>query len=340
MCFADASLSELFQAAKNCVLGNPDRQQLIKNLEEIWTTEQNPNNVLPCLSVRTALDLFLRVIDLPSGSEVIMSAINIPDICHVLHHHKLKIVPLDVDMETMAPKLSLLENLITNRTKLLLVAHIYGKTFDVGPYIEIAHKHNIMVIEDRAEAFLGFEQIGHPEADLTLFSFGVIKFCTAFGGAIAKIKDKDLYDRMNSFYKTYPIQSHSEYFKKVLKYACIALTLNLGITTKFNLTCIWWFGVDFKRHVIGLLRGFPNQLIYRLRHQPCTALIQTLERRMTNFDPSEIAMTTSKGEYVSERLGEKVTQLGNKAEVKSYWLYPVVVVSINYPAQFIGKHLH
>ncbi len=62
-----------------------------------------------------------------------------------MHHHGLRIVSLDVDLETMAPKLDLLESLITSKTVALLLAHIYGKWFDTGPFVAAAKKHNIKV---------------------------------------------------------------------------------------------------------------------------------------------------------------------------------------------------
>lgn len=263
----------------------------------------------------------------PAGSEVIMSAVNIPDMSRVLHHHHLKIVPLDVHIETMAPKLDLLQSLITEKTKILLLAHIYSKLFDVGPFIEMARKHNIFVIEDLAQGFVGFENIGHPDSDLALFSFGVIKFSTTFGGAIAKIKDPQLFSAMSALYSTYPLQSRGEYLRKVLKYMFFAVVLNTPIITGINNVLYRYIGFDAKGPIINLLRGFPDQFILRLRHQPCTALLGTMKDRFMNYQPSNLASTNAKGDYVSEHLTDEVTQIGNQAMVKNYWLFPVIVVS-------------
>eukprot|EP00961_Rhodomonas_salina_P101196 1361985-Rhodomonas_salina.1 len=48
------------------------------------------------------------------------------------------------------------------------------------PVIEFAQAHNLLVIEDCAEAFDGLRYKGHPKSDVVLFSFGPIKFATAF----------------------------------------------------------------------------------------------------------------------------------------------------------------
>lgn len=144
-----------------------------------------------------------------------MSAINIPSMVEVIHSHGLEVKALDVNIETMTPKLELLESLITSKTRFLLLANIYGRGFDVGPFFEVAKRHNLLLIEDWAEGFSGFDYLGHPESDLSLFSFGPIKYYTAYGGAIAKVKDINVYHRMKNLHESYPMQSHSDYMKKV-----------------------------------------------------------------------------------------------------------------------------
>lgn len=60
---------------------------------------------------------------------------------------------MDVDLETMAPKIDLLENLVTSKTVALLLAHIYGKWFDIGPFLSVAKRHNLKV---GSELFLSY----------------------------------------------------------------------------------------------------------------------------------------------------------------------------------------
>ena len=259
-----------------------------------------------------------------------MSAINIPDMVHVVKHHRLKVVPLDVDIETCAPKAELFEHLITEKTVAILVAHIYGKWFDMEPFIQTAEKHHISVIEDCAEAFCGFEHTGHPKSDISLFSFGAIKFITAFGGAIAKIADPEIHRQMVELYSTYPYQTRSDYMTRVLKYSLVYTLLNCPRVVKPAMYLARTLGIDHKKHVVKMLRGFPNKLIKKIRHQPATPLLAMMLHRMQVFHGSEMTMTKVKGDYVSERLMENVTQVGAKADRKNYWLFPIVVVSLLY----------
>src|SRR6185295_2184874 len=63
-------------------------------------------NTITCLSVRSAWDLLLQALALPAGSEVLMSAITVPDMAAIARHHQLQVVPIDLDPETAAPCLN------------------------------------------------------------------------------------------------------------------------------------------------------------------------------------------------------------------------------------------
>ncbi|XP_062580685.1 uncharacterized protein LOC134242601 [Saccostrea cucullata] len=323
--YIDAEFKDIFGAASRCLTCCGDREQVIQDLKQMWTTSTNQNPVLPCLSVRTGLDLFLQVKNYPPGSEIIMSAINIPDMVYIVKHHGLKVVPLDVDIERTSPKLDQLKHLISTKTVAILVAHIYGKQVEMDSIIDIAQEQNLVVIEDCAECFCGFDWLGNPRSDLSLFSFGVIKPSTAFGGAIAKIRDQDLYDKMHRHYSKYPVQKHGEYFKKLTKYFMVYLLLDCPQVVKPAMWLTRTLNIDHKRYVIKMLRGFPSDMVHRIRQQPSNALLQTLRHRLKNFKATEFKSTSIKGDYVRERLPESVTIVGAESTVNNYWLYPILV---------------
>mgnify|MGYP000849039068 FL=1 len=54
------------------------------------------------------------------------------------------------------------------------------------------------VIEDANEAFNGVRYHGSPCADMTMFSFGMLKHFTAFGGSVSilRFKDEEIYKTM------------------------------------------------------------------------------------------------------------------------------------------------
>src|SRR5690349_14416777 len=97
------------------------------------------------------------------------------------------------------------------------------------PILTICKRHKLYVIEDCAESFTGFEYIGHPESDISMFSFGPIKIVTAFGGALIRVKDPDIRAKMRELHASYMIQARSEYLKKILKYALVMIGLNVPL---------------------------------------------------------------------------------------------------------------
>ena len=198
-------------------------EEVLKDIKFICSS--NKGYILPCLSVRSGLQLFLEVKKFPIASEVIMSAINIPDMVVLLHSYGLNIVSLDINIDNMTPRIDLIPSLITSKTRFLLLANIYGRGYDMSPFIEIAKKYNLLLVEDWAEGYSGPQNLGHSDADLSLFSFGPIKNFTAFGGALLRVKNEDLYARIHNKYKTYPRQTHTDYFTRVSRLFFIHLIL-------------------------------------------------------------------------------------------------------------------
>ena len=56
--------------------------------------------------------MFLRLMNWPPGSEIICSAITIPDMIYLIRYHNLVPVPIDLDPKTCAVDVSLLPGLM------------------------------------------------------------------------------------------------------------------------------------------------------------------------------------------------------------------------------------
>ena len=97
---------------------------------------------------------------------------------------------------------ALIEEAITERTKAIVVVHLYGGVADMDPIMEIARKHNLYVIEDCAQCFGGIYKgkkagtIGH----VGCFSFCQSKHFTTGGeGGMVCTNDEDLAWECRSF---------------------------------------------------------------------------------------------------------------------------------------------
>ena len=147
----------------------------------------------PCR--RSGLDLLLEMLALPKGSEVLMSALTIPDMWKVVEHNGLVPVPVDVDPETLAPRPGAWRAAVTPRTKLALFAHLFGTRLTLAPLEELRREHGILILEDCAQAYTGADFKGDPAADVSMFSFGPIKTATALAGDVLRIKRSRLCSR-------------------------------------------------------------------------------------------------------------------------------------------------
>lgn len=102
---------------------------------------------------------------------------------------------VDVKPDTYNLNPALLEGTITERTRAILLVHLYGQPCDMEPILAIARKHGLRVIEDAAHAHGSFYRNvpAGSFGDIACFSFYPTKTFGAFGDAGAIVtNDADL----------------------------------------------------------------------------------------------------------------------------------------------------
>ena len=107
----DIKASDLLYGLLRC-LNQTNRIEWVSKLQSKWSSS---NDTLICYSVRTGFNLLLDSLNLPAGSEVLVSAITIPQMIDLLKSHQLVPVPIDIDMGSLAVKSEHLESSITNK---------------------------------------------------------------------------------------------------------------------------------------------------------------------------------------------------------------------------------
>src|SRR6267143_722689 len=195
-----------------------DAQAAQKRLEAAWSPA---GDAIACLSVRTGFDLLLAALALPAGSEILVSAITIGDMVRIIERHGLVAVPIDLDMASLSIRAELISEHVTARTKAIVVAHLFGSRMAMEPISAAARRHELLVIEDCAQAFAADGYRGSAQSDVSLFSFGPIKTATALGGALLRVSDAGLRTAMLARQRKYPAQRRAAYVRKLMK--CAAL---------------------------------------------------------------------------------------------------------------------
>ncbi len=100
----------------------------------------------------TALEIALRAADVGPGDEVIVPPYTFMATASAVL--QIKAIPIfaDIDKNTYNLDPSAMESAITERTKAVIPVHIGGCPADMDKIMEIAKKHNLVVIEDCAQA--------------------------------------------------------------------------------------------------------------------------------------------------------------------------------------------
>ena len=303
-------------------LGTPHDDAALKmSIEKRWSAA---GNAFPVLAVRSGFDLLLQTMQWPAGSEIIFSALNIPDMTMVAQQHGIVPVPADLDIDRLAPNLELLEQAITPNTKAILIAHLYGNFVPLEPILAIARKHGLMVIEDCAENYDGAYH-GHPGADVSLFSFGPLKTATSLAGGVVRVKDAELGTRMKANHALWPRQGRLDYFNRLCKYGTMKFFAARWIYAETRRLARLAIG-DVDKMIHHSAKSFrDDEIMDRLRQQPCGPLLASMARRFANFDHRRIAERTSNGKLLTNLLRGQVVCPGAEVEPHNYWLFPVMV---------------
>lgn len=145
----------------------------------------------------TALELAMKVLDLPAGSEIIMPAFTIISCAAAIVRAGLVPVLVDADPRTWNMDVGKVEARVTSKTRAIMVVHIYGLPTDMNPILDIARRHDLRVVEDAAEMH-GQTYRGKPcgsFGDISAFSFYPNKHITTGEGGMVVTDDAALAER-------------------------------------------------------------------------------------------------------------------------------------------------
>ena len=151
-----------------------------------------------CFANGTAtMEIALRIANIGPGDEVITTPISWVSTANVILTVGAKPVFVDVDPQTRNIDLNRIEAAITPATKAIMPVYLSGLPVDIHQLYQIAHKHQLRVIEDAAQA-LGSSWLGqrigsssHLPSDLVSFSFQANKNLTSIEGGCLVMNDSE-----------------------------------------------------------------------------------------------------------------------------------------------------
>lgn len=155
------------------------------------------NKCLLTTSCTTALEMAALLLDLKKGDEVIVPAYSYVTTANAFALHGAQLVYIDSQKESPNMDINLLQDLITDKTKAIVVMHYGGIANDMSRIMDLAKNHNLIVIEDAAHGIEAFYKnkvlgsVGH----LGVFSFHSTKNITSGHGGLLMVNDKRFQER-------------------------------------------------------------------------------------------------------------------------------------------------
>ena len=169
------------------------RGAYVDAFESAFAAAMEAKHCVSCANGTDALFIAMAALGVEEGDEVITTAHSWISTSAMITHAGGTVVFCDTDASTFTINPAAIENAITPRTVGIIPVHLYGQPADMDAIMAIAHRHQLWVIEDCAQAHLARykDQAVGTFGNAATFSFYPGKNLGAMGDAGAVITNDD-----------------------------------------------------------------------------------------------------------------------------------------------------
>ncbi|UCH61658.1 MAG: DegT/DnrJ/EryC1/StrS family aminotransferase [Fidelibacterota bacterium] len=186
--------------------------------EEKFATYHDAQHGIACANGSAAIEIALRAAGIGAGDEVIVPALTfIATLSAVLQVNAIPVL-VDTVYNTQCIDPEGIEKVITDRTKAIIPVHYGGHVCDMDRIVDLARKHNLVIIEDAAHAH-GAVYKGRKVGalgDMATFSFQESKTMTSGEGGMITTNTSDLAERCIQYRSCGRHEGESWYIHHVL----------------------------------------------------------------------------------------------------------------------------
>lgn len=185
----------MYQAVFNCKLSG--NGEFTKKCQNIFEQRYGYKKAILTTSGSDALEMAAILCNINPGDEVIVPSYTFVSSALAFVRERAKIVFADSCANNPNIDPDKLEELITPKTKAIVVVHYAGIACDMDKIMDIAHRHGVLVVEDNAQGLDSFYK-GRPLGsigDLGCISFHETKNITAGGEGGLLIVNDEQYTR-------------------------------------------------------------------------------------------------------------------------------------------------
>lgn len=174
--------------------------------EKNWATYCGRKHGIAVSNGTAALQIAVDALRLNIGDEVIIPSFTIISCALAVIRSGATPILVDCDPETFCIDVGQVAAAITRRTRAVMVVHMYGHPVDMDAIMKLAHKHNLFIIEDAAQAH-GSEYLSRRTEErrwircgglgtLSTFSFYANKIITTGEGGMVLTDDDYIASRL------------------------------------------------------------------------------------------------------------------------------------------------
>lgn len=178
------------------------RAHVVEEFEKAWAAKMGAKRCLAVVNGTNALICAIANLDIGAGDEVIVPPYTfIATIQAVLQNGAMPVF-VDTDPETFQIDATKIEEKITPRTRGILPVHLAGLPADMKVIMQLAAKHNLLVIEDACQAWMA--EFDHKKVgtigNAGCYSFQNSKNITMGEGGAIVSDDDEFMDRCVSYH--------------------------------------------------------------------------------------------------------------------------------------------
>ena len=224
----------------------------VAQFEDAFKAYKGAEHAAAVNSCTAALHLSLLSIGLKPGDEVITSPMTFCATVNAIIHSGAIPVLADVDFRTMNIDPEQVEAKITKKTKAILPIHFAGRACNMNALMDIAHRHDLKVIEDCAHSIETVYK-GRPAGtfgDFGCFSFYVTKNIITGEGGMVLAKRKEDIDRIKVLalhglsrdaWRRFSDEGYKHYFvtEAGFKYNMMDMQAAIGIHQLKRIESLW-----------------------------------------------------------------------------------------------------
>lgn len=169
-----------------------------QRFEEEFASYVGTDYAIAVTSGTVALDLVLKAYKIGPGDEVITTPFSFIATANAIIYQGARPVFVDIQPDTFNIDPDKVVEAITSRTRAIIAVHLYGHPAEMKPLREIAEDHDLVLIEDAAQAHgaLYYGKKTGSLGDAAAFSFYATKNMTTGEGGMITTNDKKIAERV------------------------------------------------------------------------------------------------------------------------------------------------